>query len=353
MTSAHDSLHVYLTARPDESLAAWIEADSRKAGIPMTSRNTRLCGHMSDYLQTSRGTQTVKKYTYSFKKWKTYCANNKLVSLPAQPVCIALYLTEQLDAGASAGTLESMVYSIKWHHGINGLDDPTKNTYITNILESAKRMPKTRVSRKDPVTDSMLSELCLKYIHSTELLVIRDLTMILISYAGFLRYDELSHIRCDEIEIHSDFMRIHLPKSKTDKYREGNEVLIAAGGTNCCPVNMLQRYMSIAKLEIGQQVFLFRPAFKSKECVKLVYKDKPLSYTRAREVIVSRLREVGEGLNLGLHSMRAGGASKAANSNVNDRCWKRHGRWAGDSSKDRYVKDSLEMKLHVSQSLQL
>ncbi len=60
----------------------------------------------------------------------------------------------------------------------------------------------------------MLSDLCEKYVHSVDLLVVRDLAMLLLAFAGFLRFDELSHIRCDEIEIHSEFMRIHLPKRK-------------------------------------------------------------------------------------------------------------------------------------------
>ena len=60
---------------------------------------------------------------------------------------------------------------------------------------------------------------------------------------------------------------------------------------------------------------------------KLIYKNKKLSYTAARESIVSRLKSVSQNLNLGLHSMRSGGATAAANTDVNERCWKRHGRW--------------------------
>ena len=64
-------------------------------------------------------------------------------------------------------------------------------------------------------------------------------------------------------------------------------------------------------------------------------KNKKLSYTAARESIVSRLK-------LGLHSMRSGGATAAANSDINDRVWKRHGRWKSDSSKDGYVVNSVD-----------
>jgi histone deacetylase complex regulatory component SIN3 len=56
----------------------------------------------------------------------------------------------------------------------------------------------------------------------------------------------------------------------------------------------------------------------------LIYKNKKLSYTAARESIVFRLRFVSKGLKLGLHSMRSGGATAAANSDINDRVWKRY-----------------------------
>ena len=51
--------------------------------------------------------------------------------------------------------------------------------------------------------------------------------------------------------------------------------------------------------------------------------------------------------------MRSGGATQVANasSSVSDRCWKRHGRWKSEGSKDCYVADSVEKRLEVSQKL--
>ena len=69
--------------------------------------------------------------------------------------------------------------------------------------------------------------------------------------------------------------------------------------------------------------------------------------------MVGRLKEAVGDLDIGLHSLRAGGASAAANANVNERCWKRHGRWKTDSAKDGYVADSVESRLSVSKSLDL
>ena len=53
----------------------------------------------------------------------------------------------------------------------------------------------------------------------------------------------------------------------------------------------------------------------------------------------------------GLHSLRSGGASVAANKGIADRLFKRHGRWRSDNAKDGYVKDDVEQLLQVSKNL--
>jgi len=47
------------------------------------------------------------------------------------------------------------------------------------------------------------------------------------------------------------------------------------------------------------------------------------------------------------HSLRAGGATAAAEAGVPDRIFKRDGQWKSENAKDGYVKDSLEKRLKV------
>ena len=80
-------------------------------------------------------------------------------------------------------------------------------------------------------------------------------------------------------------------------------------------------------------------------------KIKKMSYTRARQCLLDRLKSVAPNLNLGLHSLRASGCTKAANENVNERYLKRHGRWKSDESRDGYIADSLDKKLDITKKL--
>ena len=89
----------------------------------------------------------------------------------------------------------------------------------------------------------------------------------------------------------------------------------------------------------------------SKGVHKLCTRNVPISYTRAREILLSSLDRVGlDKSRFGLHR-RSGGASSGANHGVSDRLLKMHGRWVTDSSKDGYIKDNLESQMAVSSNL--
>ena len=50
-----------------------------------------------------------------------------------------------------------------------------------------------------------------------------------------------------------------------------------------------------------------------------------------------------------MHSLRAGGATAAANLGVNDRLFKKHGRWKSEKVKNGYIHENIEAKLIVTE----
>ncbi|KAK3106420.1 hypothetical protein FSP39_019597 [Pinctada imbricata] len=329
-----------------------VAADS---GVLEGSYLDNLTHSMGLHLKASRSDNTCKNYSSGFKRWERFISSQGHCALPGNPVHVALYITHLLNTGASSNVVNSAVYSIKWVHNINGFSDPTDNGFVKNLQESAKRHAKPATHRKDPVTSDMLIKLCKLYEHSNDVLIIRDLCMILMSFAGFLRYDEVSSIRCKDICIFEDYFSIRLLKSKTDQYRHGDEILISKGDTIACPLKMLKRYISLAKINVKSDQFLFKQVYRSNKTCALIHKNKKLSYTAAKASIIPKLKLVGGSFDFGLHSMRSGGATQVANASgsVNDRCLKRHGRWKTDSSKDRYIADSVEKRLEVTKRLSI
>ena len=56
---------------------------------------------------------------------------------------------------------------------------------------------------------------------------------------------------------------------------------------------------------------------------------------------------------ISLHTLRARGATAAGNAGINDRLFKRHGRWLGENYIDGYLKDNFQSLLPVSKSLRI
>ena len=96
---------------------------------------------------------------------------------------------------------------------------------------------------------------------------------------------------------------------------------------------------------------IFKLISKGKGSCKLVAPDKPISYSTFRRPFGKDLQSLGvEPSKFGLHSLRSGGATMAANNGVNDWVFQRHGRY---KPTDTYVDDNLEQRLKVSRFLGL
>ena len=212
-----------------------------------------------------------------------------------------LYSTAKIAKVYSTRTKVGLQFSIKWAREMCGKLDPTDNAFVQNLVDSAKRTAKPPVKKKDPVTRYILINLCSMFLNSKDLLIMRDLVMILLSFSGFLRFNELSQLRGNDVIVKDCYLIIKIRKSKTDQYRDGDDVLILKGVSSACPYTMFLRYVDLEDVDLSSDMFLFRPLYRSKEKCSLIKKNKLISYTTAREYIVRRLKVVSPELNLGLH----------------------------------------------------
>ena len=92
--------------------------------------------------------------------------------------------------------------------------------------------------------------------------------------------------------------------------------VIARTGTATCPVAMLERYITAAQISSSSKLHLFRAITSTKHGERL-RPSGSLSYTRMRELLLAKLEQIGyDKSQFGLHSLRAGGATAAANAGV-------------------------------------
>ena len=111
---------------------------------------------------------------------------------------------------ASTMTIRTAFYGIIWYHNINNLQDPTDNQEVKSMLECAKRVNSRPVTKKDILNTDSLIRLCDMFSDSIDVTVLGDLSMILLSYAGFLRFDEVSSLRCYDVSFFDDHIKIFI-----------------------------------------------------------------------------------------------------------------------------------------------
>ena len=177
-----------------------------------------------------------------------------------------------------------LCYCIKWAHDTAGLNNPCKSELLRNIVESAKRKMSRTIKKKDPVTTDIIKKGCFKglAISIVHLKDLRLLAMCSVSYAGFLRCDELSKLKANNLTFREDYLDIFVEKSKTDCYRNGKNVLIAKLNNQYCPVSILQCYISLAGIDLLSDMFLFRSLSFLKKSNTFILRKKNVKLSRKR-----------------------------------------------------------------------
>ena len=332
------------------SSAVWHESD--KMEDPELQELAKL---LPNVVLQSRAPATVKKYTGAFLRWKNWAMQKcSEPCFPARALQVALYLAYLIQKSSTSSPVEEAVNAISWAHQVAVAEDPTKSDLVKQVLAGAKRILAHRSSKKEPITPEILAQLVDRFAgDDADLADVRLISLCLVGFAGFLRFNELATLKESDLHIFEDHMEIFIEASKTDQFRDGAWVTIARTGTKTCPVHMAERYIKLGEISGSPDLHLYRGIVRTKNGVRL-RKQGGLSYTRMRELLLEKLVEVGlDPKNFGLHSLRAGGATAAANAGVPDRLFKRHGRWRSENAKDGYVKDSLSNRLSVTKRIGL
>ena len=330
-------------------LKAGIWKDMQKVEAPHLQE---LAKDLPNLVMSSKAASTTAKYVRAFNRWKRWASQfPEVQAFPASPLYISLYLNELKKELGSKSSIEAAVYGLNWAHEMAGLDSPTSHPLVHAALEGARRQLGKPTVKKEPVTPEMLWSLVEKFDgRNASLTDLRGLAICVLGYAGFLRYDEIAGLRFSDVKILEEHLDLFIASSKTDKLRNGDSVLIARTGNSTCPVGIIQRYINATKEPSLSNNYLFRSINAKKQALR----EGKLSYTRIREVVIGMFKGVVTDVSVfGVHSLRSGGATAAANAGVPDRHFKRHGRWKSETAKDGYVKDSLSSRLQVSRNIGL
>lgn len=166
---------------------------------------------MTEFCQVKVIIPTVLFNDYRLR-WEVFIKAQGHSALPSSPIHVALYLTHLLQTESSQHPVNNAVNAIKWAHECAGFTDPTKISYVTSLQEAAKRKTSRAVNKKEPISKDVLIELCDKYIDENDSFIVRNLTMILFCFAGFLRFDEVSSLEYEDVHVFDEYIVLNIQK---------------------------------------------------------------------------------------------------------------------------------------------
>jgi integrase len=177
--------------------------------------------------------------------------------------------------------------------------------------------------------------------------------MFMLAYQMFLRGSELVRMKRSDVTFSSEMlggsyavvMKVHVDRlAKNDSERLGHDRFVAKRDTeeaNYCLVDRMQKYLNSTSKHAVVDAPLF-PTIDSKSLA--------LNTPRHRLRHWLGLIGVADPSEYGFHSLRAGGATEAAQAGVPEAHIKLHGNWKSDAVR-AYIRPNMKDKLEASSAI--
>ncbi|XP_038066816.1 uncharacterized protein LOC119736878 isoform X1 [Patiria miniata] len=291
-----------------------------------------------------------------FIKWLVQCKIP--MSFPVSEGIVAAYLSHTNSTSRSDSVMTTTASAIKWLHSLMNIkNNPIDSPIVQQLLISFRKRLHHPPVQKDPLSLVQLNQIVDKFAgDDCSLMQLRTACYVSLKFALLFRHNEIAEIKANHITPLPDAqgIKIVIPKSKTDIFREGNVAFLPTSQSFYSPYVILTRFMKQLGISIGDDQFIFTPlTFCSASNSYKRTQNKPLSYTRSRELFFDALKAIGveDVKRFGLHSLRSGGATRLANNKIPEELIMQHGRWKTTTAKNRYIKRDLTTRLQVSKAV--
>jgi site-specific recombinase XerD len=255
-------------------------------------------------IRLSKAQNTLRAYKSDFQDFIGFCNINNLISLPAEPKTVSLYITH-LSKTSKTSTLKRRLVSISTIHKAKGFYIDIKHPLIVENFYGIKRVKGSYQKSKKPVLLEDLKKI-LNSIDSLNQNVkkkLRDKTILSLGFCGGFRRSELVDLTFKDIEFVKEGVKIFIKKSKSDQSGEGmTKAIPYFENKTFCPVNLLSEWININNIkDENEKIFNLSDKMVSlilKKYLKILGYD-PLPYSG--------------------HSLRSGFATTAADKGADER----------------------------------
>jgi site-specific recombinase XerD len=255
----------------------------------------------------ARSANTIRAYQNDWLHFSSWCGARGLATLSALPRTISLYMMAHKDQYSMA-TLNRRLSSIAAAHRMADHPFDSRCREIALVMDGLRR---TKTIRQRQVT-ALTTPLLKRALNDTSKTMAdqRDRALILIGMAGALRRSELVALEVSDLTFSTEGVRLVIKRSKGDQFGEGQAIAIGRTNTNLCPVANLEAYLERAGISEGR---VFRAIDR--------HGNFGARMTGQSVALIVRKWTNRAGLDgdYSGHSLRAGFATQAAKSGVEER----------------------------------
>lgn len=299
--------------------------------------------------------KTRKTYETARRNYTLHCKiHTRHQPFPATVTTLASWVAELGDTRTATKTIKSYLSGIRSYQVDIGFEDLEvfHHPMLQRIIAGVKRLRGEKDKReRKPITRNILLDI-LSCINQDTITGANLHAAFCLAFAAFLRCGEFTytvkdlessdfgswHLTRKSVNILDDQLTISLPASKTDPFRQGITLTVAATKDKACAIasmrNLYDKYPTSPETPLFQQE---KGAF-------------------TREFVTSNLRTYLYRLkyegNYSGHSFRRGAATSAKEAGLTDNEIQLLGRWKSDAYR-RYIQAHPNYILNTSKRFQL
>ncbi len=283
----------------------------------------------------SRAPATIRAYELSFSQFKEFCRKEGTPLSEADGASVALFIEELSFKGKSAASITQAVSAIAWKYQMFDRADPTKNKVVSALVAAVKRTAEPTKHKEPAILDHLKWLRDVAWAKRT-FVTMRTFVIAMTLFGSCSRLDEIIQLQRKHITVHRNFVKLELPRSKTDQVRSGYIKYMPKGRDPLlCPVTIMGQRLADKHLGRKPEAPGF-PACRDKtrsigkstvrENLKTIFKNSTLPTVTA-------------------HSFHAGFATAALEGGADASAVQLCGNWAEPRSMQSYVKRGQNVKL--------
>ena len=299
-------------------------------------------------LSKSIAPSTTRHYTSAMRSYHTFCTHYDLQHNPPTEQNLILYATH-VSSYSSHKNVKLHLAAIKHFTTIQGSHVQFRDfTRLYTLMKGIKRAQGKKFStpKRQPITPTTLLTIRNNLFASSR--VYEDKLMlwaaITTAFFGFLRvseytsshktkYDPSATLQYDDLSLDNHTATLHIKASKTDPFRQGIHLRLAANDSLLCPIKAIQQYLLFHPSKNGPLFTFNNNKFLTRRDVNLVLHDT----TNGQ-------------INTTSHSLRIGAATTAAAMGCPKWLIMSLGRWSSDCFR-RYIRISDHTIINTSHIL--